>query len=440
MNSQKLSIKNMIGYGFGDFASNLVWQMLSLYLLFFYTDVFGISAAAAGTLFLVARVWDAINDPIMGSIVDKTHTKWGKFRPYLLFGAIPLGIASVLCFTTPDFSMNGKMIYAYVTYIVLGMTYTIVSIPYSALTSSMTDDSHERTKLTTARMIFAMFGLLVVAAATEPLVGMFPTKAIGYRNIMVIYSILAVALYWLCFALCKETVEVKPKHRAKAQNMFQVLFSNKPLFLITCTSLCTMIAGTMKSAMVIYYCKYNMDNEAFVTAALLTVVVFMILGNLLVPLVSKKVGKRKGMIIGNLIAIVGNIIFFFVPYENIVLMLAFTAIASIGMAFVGNLGWSMIPDTIEYGQWKTGIRAEGTVYSVFSFSQKLGHALGGALPGFILTFVHYVPNMQQTVVVQNTITHLLTTIPNIFYMLAILSILGYEITEEKFKLIKEEIA
>jgi GPH family glycoside/pentoside/hexuronide:cation symporter len=177
--AQKLKLKEKVAYGFGDFASSMFWKMFSVYLLFFYTDVFGISAAVVGTMFLVTRIWDALNDPIMGIIADRTNTKWGKFRPYLLWMAIPFGIVGVLSFTTPDLSLSGKIVYAYITYTIMMMVYTAVNVPYASLMGVMTSDLKDRTSLSTFRFIFAFAGSILVLATAEPLVSALSKTASG---------------------------------------------------------------------------------------------------------------------------------------------------------------------------------------------------------------------------------------------------------------------
>ena len=188
--SQRLSVSNRIGYGVGDFGINLYFISAMTYLLYFYTDVFGLSAAAAGGVFLVARIVDAVTDPMMGVIAERTRSRWGRLRPYMLFGAVPLGIISVLTFTTPDFDAGDKLVWAYVTYIGFGIVYTVVSIPYSALTASLTNHHHERTVLSTIRMGFAFGGGYVISVGMLPLVAMFPTPEAGFQGALMIFSVI----------------------------------------------------------------------------------------------------------------------------------------------------------------------------------------------------------------------------------------------------------
>src|SRR5271170_1530848 len=210
----KLRLREKIGYGFGDAASSMFWKLFSMYLMFFYTDIFGITAAAVGTMFLITRIWDAAFDPFVGVLGDRTETRWGKFRPYLLWMAVPFAIIGVLTFTTPSFGIGGKIIYAYVTYSLMMMVYSLINVPYASLLGVMTADGKERTTLATFRFIFAFAGSLVVLAAAEPLLGFFsrlggsaPNMQRGWQSAAAVFAVLAAVMFWLTFALTRERIK-----------------------------------------------------------------------------------------------------------------------------------------------------------------------------------------------------------------------------------------
>lgn len=438
---KKLTLGNKIGYATGDMASNLIFQMITMFLMFFYTDVFGLSAAAVGTLFLVARIWDAVNDPIMGIIVDKTKTRWGKFRPYLVGGAIPLAIFATLTFTVPNVSGQWKIVYVYVTYIALGMSYTAINIPYSAMTSSLTQDGLERSSLSSVRMIFAVLGGLVVAGATNPLVaalgGNDPAK--GYRLTMMIYSVIGILLFLICFATTKERYTAKSKQKVPFGESLKTITNNKPLLITTITFMLTLTASTLRSATVMYYFKYNLNRSELSTLFLLISILSMVMGMFFVPAVSKKLDKKNTVKVGLIFCMIGLSGIFFSGYDNIVLIFIFAFITGFSAAFPTATAWAMVPDTVEYAEWKTGIRAEGTIYSLYSFGQKLGTALGGMISGIVLSVTGYIANVSQTEEALRGILCMMTIIPILLYLLGFIMISFYPLSKKKYNEILKDL-
>ena len=241
---QKLSIKEKVGYGLGDFAANIVFQTVMIFLMYYYTDIFGIPAAAVGTLFLVSRIWDAINDPMMGAVADRTKSKYGKFRPWVKWTAIPFGIMAVLMFTTPDFSVQGKIIYAYITYIGMMMIYTANNIPYGALSGVMTADSVERTSLNSYRFVLGQSAALMVQALTLPLIAFFGAgnKAAGYQMTMGLFAIIAIGMFYVTFYSTKERIEPVQTEATPLKDDLKDLFSNKPWVILFVMGLVTFIS------------------------------------------------------------------------------------------------------------------------------------------------------------------------------------------------------
>ena len=254
----KLSFKEKVGYGLGDFAYNLVFSTLMLYLMFFYTDVFGIPAAAVGTLMLVISVWDAVSDPLMGGIADRTTTRWGKFRPYLMWLAVPFAVSTALTFTTPPFSVSGKIIYAYITYFLLMTVFTAINVPYSALSGVMTDDSIERTGLNAYRMGFSQFGNLLVGAGTLPLVALLGSgnQALGYQLTMVIFGILALVLFLVCFYATRERISPPEGQKKSLKADLRMLMMNRPwqiIFIVGILSFIFIILSLVLLCQIYFY-------------------------------------------------------------------------------------------------------------------------------------------------------------------------------------------
>ncbi|MBN2657576.1 MAG: MFS transporter [Spirochaetales bacterium] len=434
MGELKLSTK--IGYGMGDLAGNLLFQMTVIYLLFFYTDVLGISAMAAGFIFLVARLWDAVNDPVMGLLMDRTRSKHGKARVYLLYGSLPLGLATVAMFYAPDLPMGGKVAYAAGTYILWGMLFTLVNIPYSSLTASLTDIPQERTDLSSIRMIFMLIGVIIVSVATEPLVSSFATPSRGYFSVTAIFSLLALFFFLLCFRLTgKAASESRKKDESyKLGEIWPLLLKNRQLLIVTAASLIGNMAVFIRETSAIYYVTYNMGDSAMLPLFLGIVVLSMVAANLMIPLATKKWDKKGTYLIGSAIGVAGSVVFHFIPYDQTALIFLFGALSSFGIAAISTVGWAMIPDTIEYGELVTGKRAEGISYAVYSFSQKLATAVAGITVASILQWSGYAANIPvQSDQTLRGILSTLTVIPVVFIVLSMAIIRFYAIDRTTYE-------
>ena len=413
MSTSAISIKEKISYGFGDFASSMFWKLFSMFLLFFYTDVFGISAAAVGTMFLVTRVWDALNDPMMGIISDRTNTRWGKFRPFLLFGAVPFGIIGVLTFTTPDLSYDGKLIYAYITYTLMMMAYTAVNVPYGSLMAAMTEDGVERTSLASWRFIGAFSGGLFVTATANSLIESFSQgadQASGYQMTIGVYAIVAAILFILTFAGTKERLAPPKEAKNSLRSDLKDLLRNGPWFVMLGANISILIFTSLRDGSILFYFKYFIKNQTIhlfgntieaSSTALSSVYMSVwlgtnILGVLLAKPVAARLGKKSTFSWAALISAILSFLFFFIPGDQIFLIFGLNVLIGVSAGIILPLGWSMYADIADYSEWKTGRRAIGLVFSSSSMSQKFGWTLGGAISGWLLAGFGFEPNVDQS--------------------------------------------
>ncbi|TNF89303.1 MAG: MFS transporter [Gammaproteobacteria bacterium] len=437
--SKRLTPSQRVGYAIGDLGINLYFISTGTYLLYFYTDVFGISAAVAASVLLVARVVDAVTDPLMGMIAERTQSRWGRLRPYVLFGAIPLGAVSVLMFTTPDLSNEGKIWWAYTTYILFGILYTVVGIPYSALTSSLTSNHHERTLLSTIRMAFAFGGGYAISVGMLPLVGFFETAQTGFQMVMIGFSVAATLLLWITFASTEERVQPPPSQKLTISDSFAAVFRNPPLLVVMALFTGGMLSFTVRQTVTVYYLKYNVGREDLVSVFFGITMPVMFLGLLAVPKLAARFGKAGGIMVGASVTIVGCVGLYFTPYDSIVGIFFFSAVMALGGTPIAVLGWAMIPDTVEYAQWKLGLRADGAIFSFSSFFQKLAKAIGGAGVAAALAAVGYVANAEQTEVSLNAIHLMMTITPAVIMAFVILIASFYRLDEATHSAMVAEI-
>lgn len=411
--SHKLSFREKVAYSFGDFASSMFWKLFSMFLLFFYTDVFGISAAAVGTMFLVTRVWDALNDPIMGLVSDRTKSRWGKFRPYLLYVAIPFGIIGILTFTTPDLSSDGKLIYAYITYSLMMMVYTAVNVPYGSLMAVMTNDSVERTSLASWRFIGAFSGGLFVTATANALVAYFSettNQATGFQYTIAIYATVAAILFFLTFLWTRERLAPPKDESNSLKDDLNDLSKNTPWFIMLGANISILIFNSLRDGSILYYFKYYIKDQSLsffgtkyeLTSTVLSSVYMSvwlatnIVGVLLAKPIAARLGKKTTFSYAALLSAGLSFVFFLIPSDQIFLIFGLNVLIGITAGVILPLGWSMYADIADYSEWKTGRRATGLVFSSSSMSQKFGWTIGGAITGWLLAGFGFEPNVEQS--------------------------------------------
>ncbi|SET38704.1 MFS transporter [Thalassotalea agarivorans] len=433
--STSLSIKEKVGYACGDVASNFYWRVFDVFLFIFYTDVFGLPAAAVGTMMLVTRLIDAISDPVMGAVADRTKTRFGKFRPYLLWGIIPMVAAGVLTFTVPDVAPEGKLVWAYATYIFMMLAYTFINVPYGALMGVMTSDSQDRTTLTSFRFIGAFTGGSIVAYFTPELVKLFGQgdEALGWQYTMLCYGLVTAVLFTITFVSTKERIHPPQKTPTPVLQDLKDLSQNKPWIILFSIALIIMLTITLRGSTGTFYFKYYVGREDLIGSFSLAYMLSLMMGAAITPLLTKFFDKRTLLLI--LMTLVGilSTAFYWVPSDQITLM--FVLQISIGLCLgpKSPLVFSMYADTADYSQVKTGRRATAMIFSAAAFAQKLGGALAGATIGWILAGMGYVANVEQTSESQTGIVLLMTVIPAVFAFLSVLFIYFYSLSEEKLQ-------
>ncbi len=428
-----LTKREKVAYGLGDTASNIVFQTVMLFLTFFYTDIFGISPAVVGSMFLLVRIIDAVTDPLMGALADKTRSRHGKYRPYLLWLALPFALCSVLAFTTPDLSANGKVIYAFVTYTLLMLAYTAINIPYSALGGVLTADPTERVSVQSYRFVFGMLGGLLVTACTLPLVQFFGNgdNAKGYQLTIAAMSALGLVLFLLCFAGTRERVSTPVDQQLTLRSSFASLWQNDQWRILCIAAFLLLTGMVLRSTLAIYYVKYYLGRADLITAFVTLGMVGNIAGCAVAQWLSRYVDKVKAYIGLQLISALICVLSFFIGSDQLVLAFAMYFFWGFFLQMATPLLWAKMADAVDYGQYKTGIRITGLVYSSIVFFIKLGLALGGALAGWLLAYYSYQADTVQTLATQNGILLSFTVLPAIGSVLVALVMSRYRLTGQR---------
>lgn len=434
---RKDNVSNLkvMAYGLGSLGNNMIYAFIATYLLVFYTEVFGIGANLIAIMFLVARIWDGLNDPIMGIIVDNTKTRWGRFRPYLLFVPFIMAITTVLCFLNPDLSDRGKLIYAYITYIAWGMSFTAMDIPYWSMSAAITQDPVVRNKVVMVPRTLAMVGFLIVNVLTLPLV-----KLTGsWTTVAIIYSFFAVVFTLVTFFFVEERVSVKREKRQTLKDVLGLFKANKPLRMLIYSMLILEGVNAIRLAMTYYYLRYNLGSEDVIPIFLGLYLLMNVVGALAAPIIAKATGKKTVAIVSIALTTITSVGMFLTGYGTLGFIFLWNIIGAIAMGASNIVMTSMIADCVEYGQWKTGNRAEGMVFSTNIFKTKLASALGGALGAYALHWAGYIPDVAQTKETLDIIHLSFTLIPGIIAGISLIPILKYDLTEKKYKEILAEL-
>jgi len=439
--SSKLSFKEKVGYSLGDTASHFVWDMVGFWLLFFYTDVYGISAAAAGTIMLVARFWDMAIDPIIGVVSDRTKSRWGKFRPYILFGAVPYAVLAILTFTTPNFGEVGKIIYAGATYVLLMTAYATINLPYSALGAVMTDDTYERAGLNTYRFIAGFIGQFVVTGLALTLAQYFGhgDKAQGFQYTLFLFAGLSLVFFFITFQTTKERVQPPKAQKNSLKEDLGNLFKNPAWVILAIVGIVSFIMFAMQNAAIAYYFKYYLGKEDNVQLFNVIGTVALIVALPLSKPLAKRFGNRNVFIGSSLISGLFFMLIYLPGIKDITTIYVFNVIAKMAYAPAVPLLWTMIADSADYGEWKTGRRATGLYFSAAVFAQKAGWGIGAAIAGWILAISSFVPNVVQNETAITGIKLLVSVIPGILYMSCAIFMIFYKIDTKTTDLMKKDL-
>ena len=438
----KISVTEKVGYSLGDAAANFIFQTMLVFQLAFYTDTFGITAAAAGTLFLVVRVWDAIFDPLMGVLADRTNTKWGKFRPWVLWTAVPFGIMAFLTFTTPPFGAQGKLVYAYVTYIVLMMVYSANNLPYSALSGVITGDLAERTSLSSYRFVAAMSAAFVIQGLALPMVKYFGggDSEKGYQITMGIFSALAVVFFVITFMTTRERVQPDPTQHNSIRQDFADLASNGPWIAMFVLTIVVFITLSMRGGVMLYYFKYFVRREDLFSLFNVFGVGSTILGVIGSTPLAKRYGKRNVFIVGLSLTVLFTAVFVFLPRTAVPVIFATESLRQFAYGFTIPLLWAMMADVADYSEWKNRRRATAIVFSAIVFGLKAGLGFGGAIGGWLLAAYGYVPNVAQTERALQGIKLTASIFPAITFALAVVCLFFYRIDKRLEIQITDDLA
>lgn len=437
----KLSIKEKISYGLGDTASHFVWDMVGFWILIFYTDTFGISAAAAGTIMLIARFWDMISDPLMGIISDRTKTRWGKFRPYILWMALPYSVIAVLTFTTPDFEYTGKIIWAGTTYFLLMTVFTAINLPYSSLGAVMTSDSYERAGLNSYRFIFAFAGQLIVSGTALTLARYFGNgnDAKGYQITLILFSVISFILFMITFRFTKERVQPPKEQTESLKEDLRNLFKNKPWVILFVVGILSFIMFAIQNLSIAYYFKYYIGKEESVqlfnvvgTVALMVAIPFS-------KGLAKRFSKKNVFIASSLISGTFFILLYIPGEKDVVTVYILNILAKMSYAPAVPLLWTMLADTADYSEWKTGRRSTGLVFSAATFAQKAGWGIGGAVAGWLLVLFKFIPNVSQSEFALTGIKLMISVIPGVLYMSCAVFLFFYTIDKKTCDVMKEDL-
>ena len=433
----KLTLKEKISYGLGDFGNGFMFDLGQAYLLKFYTDVCGIASAAAGGIFLFTKVFDAFMDPIAGIAIDsrKNIGKNGRFKPVMFFSSILLAILTVITFTTPaGATAHQRLIYGYATYMIWGLLYSFTNVPYGSLASVMTQDVQDRANLASFRQAGSVSALLITGVVFMPIVTSFSNTKIGFPIAAGIMSLVGVISFFVTFKNTKEVVEVKRSvEKIRPKDFATAVFTNKPLLTLILMTVFSISAYNIKTAMMVYFCQYYLGNAALLARTNFFTIGSSIVAILFIPTLVKKLGKKKTAILGFSMAFIADGLNFILPV-HIVPFTILMAISFIGIALPNGVTWAFVSDVIDYGEWHTGERREGITYSAFNFSRKIAQAIAGSLSGFGLALIGYVPNVKQSAQTLLGMKGLLMLYPCIALIIAAI-VLGvlYGLSDKKYK-------
>ncbi len=437
-------------YGMGNFACQLSFTMVNMYLAYFYTDVFGLSAAAVATLLLVAKVWDGINDPMMGALMDKTYTRVGGYRTYMIAGAVALVVFTILTFSVPGFGDSGKLFYAYVTYIGLGMAYTVMNVPFNALPSRMTDNPKRLNQLFASSMWAGGLGSTVLGMCTMPLILMLGNgvQEAGYQKTAIVYAVVSLPMVLLMVRLCKENPDIAKakeitaaKEGEKGTSFFgfiKSIFTNKNLLCVYVYMFCAMFSQIGRASTAFYYYMFCVGNMAWASVLMS---VSGLVGLVLIPFVPAligKYGKKKVVIVSQIIQIIGLIMMFAGPYTNIPYTIAANLVYGLGGGYSACVG-AMIVDALDNYEYRTGVRNDGVAFAFNGLMTKISAAIAGSIGLMVMASFGYTNGADLTERALTGINTGVNIVPLVAAAAAIVPMLLFDLNEEKMTVIRQTL-
>ncbi|RBP53175.1 MFS transporter [Arenicella xantha] len=438
----KLSWTERLGYGAGDAGFNFYWALIGGYLAAFYTDTLGLTAATAGAVILATKIIDAFTDPIMGAVADRTNTRFGKFRPYLIYASAPMAVVSVLAFTTPDLSYDQKVVWAFVTYSLMMVFYTILSTPYSSLSGVITGNVKERNLLISVRFIFAFGASALIGFFTPKLINLLgaDNPTLGWQLTVAVYGFIAAIIFFITFKTTRERVAPPPQQKSNPLTDIKDLIHNRPWVILFFLALILMITITLRAGSSFYYFKYYVGREELVGPYLFWQSVALGVGCFMTPFLLRVFDKRTLLIILMSVVSVLSIAYYFVPKDMIWAMFTLNILISLALGPKSPLTWSMYADAADYNEWSTGRRATAMTFSAATFSQKLGSAAGSFAMLSILGYYGYKANEAQNGASLDGINFLQTALPGIFAAIAIVFVLFYKLNDQQLSRIQSDLA
>ncbi|MFO1449315.1 MAG: MFS transporter [Opitutaceae bacterium] len=460
-NPETLSTREKLSYGFGDLASVLYWQTFMVYLTYFYTDVFGIAAAAAGTMLGLSRSVDAFFDPVMGMVADRTKTRWGKFRPYLLWLCVPFAAAGVLTFTVPDFAASGKLIWAWITYNALMLLYTAINIPYTAMLGVITPNPNERTTLSSIKFVFAFGAGMIVSALLLPMSKILGggNDARGWQLSFVVIGLAAICFFLITFFNTRERILPPKEQKDSVLQDLRDLVTNGPWLILLATTITFILYVAVRSSVTVHYFKYYVGTQTLTLPSWLPkwggtqewhleglVSIFntsgqlaSLVGVMLVPFVARWVGRKSAFVVLLLIGLASTASFYLLKPDQLLLIFGINLLGSLTGGPLSALLWAMYADTADYAEWRKGRRATGLVFSASIFSQKQGWALGAWVALALMQSVGFVANVEQTAASRHGLVLLMSVIPASIGILSVVIVLFYPLNERKVSQIEADL-
>jgi GPH family glycoside/pentoside/hexuronide:cation symporter len=447
---ERLPAREYIGYALGDTASNFFFQTFNIFLIYYYVDVWAIPAASIATMMLLTRVWDAVNDPMMGLIADRTQTRWGKFRPYLLWGAVPYGICGYLVFAGPDLSATGKLAYAYVTYTLMLMAYTVINVPYSSLLGVISPSSRTRSVAASFRFVGAFSGALLISLFVRPLVKYLggEDETQGFQWTMAIFAGLSIVMFWITFATTKERVTPPTGQKTNVREELRELLRNWPWVMLLIASVLSTAFIALRSGSTLFYFKYVVGDDGSplflgldrTTLFLTTGSIGLVLGTACLGSIARKIDKKYYAAALSIITGLCFGSYFFVPKDAFGLQLALNAVAQFCAGPTSALTWALYGDVADYGEWKFGRRSTGLVYSASLFAIKTGIVVGGFVLPLFLDQFGFVRDAEQTDTSLLGILLAFSLVPGAIALLKAGALLIYPLNQRRVDEIERELA